>query len=345
MARRAVLLALLALVLAGPRAAGAATGVRPVDETVPVTLDAAGYVASPESLDLVVALAAGDTAATVWVSTSPERTETGRPAGGAVGSCDASKLRPLDGAGTFACALGTLRLRPGTAYHWWLAYAGADGSPAVAGPYRFVLADPSAPTRPAPSTMTLASAARLPSRARFTGGRSIKDTRLTRIVAQTMRAKDYRPRTLAVACWTSRDFDAVLASAGRPSSTRRTTTLGFWFPVQPRWLHLGPDVCADAQRLLDTKAATGRNAAGLAVALHETMHAYGIRNEAQANCLAVQLIPTAGVFAGLPRARARYLGSLALRYVRATAPPRYWDYARCRDGGAWDIEPRRVNLR
>jgi hypothetical protein len=193
--------------------------------------------------------------------------------------------------------------------------------------------------------MTMASAARLPSRSRFTGARSIKDTRLTSLVARTMRSAGYRPRTLAVACWTSRDFDAVLAAVGRPTEIGWSSTLGVWFPAQPHWLHLGREVCADAQRLLDTKAASGRNASGLAVVLHEALHAYGIRNEAEANCLAVQLTPTAARFAGLPRARARYLGSLALHYVRATAPQRYWNASRCRDGGAWDREPGRVNLR
>jgi hypothetical protein len=37
--------------------------------------------------------------------------------------------------------------------------------------------------------------------------------------------------------------------------------------------------------------------------------------------------------------RADYLGTLARNYVRKWAPQGYWNGARCRDGGAWDLLP------
>lgn len=41
----------------------------------------------------------------------------------------------------------------------------------------------------------------------------------------------------------------------------------------------------------------------------------------------------------LTQARADYLAKLALNYTRRTAPARYWNHAKCRDGGVWDIFP------
>jgi hypothetical protein len=43
---------------------------------------------------------------------------------------------------------------------------------------------------------------------------------------------------------------------------------------------------------------------------------------------------------GLTRARADYLGTLAVSTTRRGAPPGYWSGGRCRDGGARDLYPR-----
>ncbi|HET9665876.1 MAG TPA: hypothetical protein VFP09_03945, partial [Desertimonas sp.] len=75
----------------------------------------------------------------------------------------------------------------------------------------------------------------------------------------------------------------------------------------------------------------------LSVVIHETLHAYNVYNEAQTNCWAVQLVPYFGLSLGMTRARAEYLGTLARNYVRGHAPRGYWNSARCRDGGAWDL--------
>lgn len=66
-------------------------------------------------------------------------------------------------------------------------------------------------------------------------------------------------------------------------------------------------------------------------------HAYGVRNEAQTNCYAVQFVPEAARNMGMTADQARYVGKLALNYTRRTAPPAYWDASRCRDGGTWDL--------
>jgi hypothetical protein len=83
----------------------------------------------------------------------------------------------------------------------------------------------------------------------------------------------------------------------------------------------------------------------LAVVLHETDHAYGQENEAHANCDAVQLVYFFARQLNFVPTLALRLAELAVRKVRATAPPGYWDAKRCRDGGARDLIPNYRNLK
>jgi hypothetical protein len=93
--------------------------------------------------------------------------------------------------------------------------------------------------------------------------------------------------------------------------------------------HLSPITCTDAQGRFDTRRVNSRRYA-LTTVIDETMHAYGIGNEAKASCLAVQLVPYFDLQMGLTRARADYLGTLAVSTTRRGAPPGYWNGGRCR---------------
>jgi hypothetical protein len=194
------------------------------------------------------------------------------------------------------------------------------------------------------STKTWRSAPTLPTRNRYTGQRSIKHARLTDVIYDTMKALGL-PRVLAIGCWTEPDFAAVARSADFDVHDGEISVAGFWLGRQPRWLHLAPQVCRSIQELFDTRRPTARRAFGLTVALHETLHAYGVSNEAQTNCFAVQLVPFAAQRAGLTGRSADYLRTLAINSTRRTAPSGYWDGDRCRDGGDWDLLPKLANLR
>ena len=98
------------------------------------------------------------------------------------------------------------------------------------------------------------------------------------------------------------------------------------------------------QGLLSSKQPNARRAGALSTVIHETLHAYGVVNEAETNCVAVQLVPLFGRNLGLSVKRADYLGTLARNYVRKYAPRGYWNGARCRDGGPWDLLPSTRNL-
>lgn len=176
----------------------------------------------------------------------------------------------------------------------------------------------------------------LPSLMVFGGTRSIKHARITQLVYRTMKQLGV-PRQLAIACWNRADWAAVLLAEGDEPTSGGSEILGFWLNRQPRWLHLAPRVCSDVQGLLSTKLPNARRARALATVIHETLHAYGVENEAQTSCWAVQLVPFFGLNLGLGRMRSDYLGTLARNFVRRNAPAGYWNSSRCVDGGAWDL--------
>jgi hypothetical protein len=196
----------------------------------------------------------------------------------------------------------------------------------------------------APGEARAGPGAALPALARWTGGRSIEHVVVTDAVRRTMGTLGLA-RTVTVACWTDEDFDAVLGAADPAATPGGATAAAIWLPARPRRLHLRAAACAELQRLIDAKAATGPGAKALAAALREILRAHGIAGEATASCYAAQLVPIAATFLGLPVVRARSLGSLAVHAARRGALPGAWDARACRDGGRWDLEPTRANLR
>jgi hypothetical protein len=197
-------------------------------------------------------------------------------------------------------------------------------------------------THPPAPPKSLEDASTLPKRERYTGA-SIRHAGLASAIYETMKVAGVG-RQLQVACWSKTDWPSVVASMGGTISTKRTVLVGFWHPRQPRFLHLSPKACADVQALIATRKSNGQRAAAAAVALHETAHMYGVRNEAQANCYGVQLVYYLARELRFLRSAALRLERLAVRKIRSSAPRGYWDRARCRDGGEWDLDGGTRNL-
>ena len=354
----ACLLAAGAFALLASGRAEAGYGVAPSNgASFPVVLDTIGYIDTPSTLDLVVYLDAEDSDPYVWISESPQLSASGSPAGSSVGSCTSFSLIPFGEQNKWVCRASTILMKPGRTYYWWLDFRRRDPganvtTDRISGPFSFTLVQQAAPPpvsdppeqeEPLPpdphegvSSKTVESAAQLPSVDVFTGSRSIKHAKLTQLVYRTMKAIG-APRSLAFACWNKNDWVSVLAAEGDEPTRGGATLLGFWAGRQPRWLHLSPGTCTDVQALLSTRRPNARRAGALSTVIHETLHAYGFRNEAETNCVSVQLVPLFGRSLGMTAARAEYLGTLALNYVRAHAPAGYWNSSQCRDGGAWDV--------
>jgi hypothetical protein len=187
---------------------------------------------------------------------------------------------------------------------------------------------------------TYLAAANIPSSDYYDGLHSVKLVPLTAALYTTMKETTGAPRLLAVACWSKADWPAVAGA----SEDGRSVLEGFWESSQPRWLHLSPHVCERIQRVINGEPLTGARAYGLVTAIHETLHAYGVKNEAQANCYAVQITPRLARKLGVVLSRIGDLGRLARNFTRRTAPAGYWNAFNCRDGGSWDLYPGLKNL-
>ena len=200
---------------------------------------------------------------------------------------------------------------------------------------------PPRPTPPPPPERTAEDAPRLPKRERYVG-QSMRHARAARTIYSTMRLLRLG-KQLQVACWSKRDWRSVIEDLGGTTSGP-TILLGFWLPGQPRFLHLSPTTCQNLQALISTRRGNGPRAEASVVALHETAHMYGIRNEAEANCYAVQLVYYFARQLRVPPRQSLELERLAVRRTRTTAPRGYWNPASCRDGGRWDLDDEGANL-
>jgi hypothetical protein len=329
--------------------AEAGYGVAPGNgQTFTVSSDSVGSITDPSTLDFVVYLDAEDSDPYVWISESPQMHGGGTPAGGSVASCAAFELIPFGEQNKWVCRASTILMKPGRTYYWWLDFRRRDPganvtTDRISGPFSFTLtAVQPPPSEEDPhegvSSKTVESAATLPGATVFDGARSIKHTKLTQLVYRTMKEFGL-PRSLAFACWSPTDWLAVLAAEGAEPTNGSSVLLGFWLRRQPRWLHLAPRVCTDVQALLTSRLPNARRAGALSTVIHETLHAYGVENEAMTNCFAVQLVPHFGLNLGMSRPRALYLGTLARNYVRGRSPSGYWNGARCRESGEWDLFP------
>jgi hypothetical protein len=204
---------------------------------------------------------------------------------------------------------------------------------------------PSPPPTPAPPptppARTAADAPRLPKRSSYTGA-SIRHGKLAPAIYATMKVVG-GGRQLQVACWSKPDWSNVLADLGAPER-HRTAIQGFWIPAQKRFLHLSPTVCGYVQALMSSRRANGDRAWASTVALHEAAHMYGIRNEAEATCYAVQLVYFFARRVGFAHPAGLRMERLAVRTTRTRVASGYWDASRCRDGGAWDLDEENLNL-
>jgi hypothetical protein len=144
------------------------------------------------------------------------------------------------------------------------------------------------------------------------------------------------PRTVAVACWSTRDWTNI--SGDNPESTY--SLLGFWMPQMPRWINLSPGICRSMETLLYHRPQypNAITADGVDTLTHEMIHALGLSNEAKTECLAMQLTVFTGISLGVPGWYSSRLAHLTLGNYHGH-PPAYVDESRCRENGAWDIFP------
>ena len=337
MKRAVVVVAVLAVALLGAPGASAGYIIQPAN----------GQVVSATGLGFLVYLDSNESLPMVEVSTSPAVTTYGFTAG-FVSLC--SPTTPWTEPHKFSCQL-PVTLGPGT-YYWAMtyeqyscqtvnygfgAYQSCGYHPQLSGPYQFtVTGSTTVPTTtpttaPTAPTTTLVGAA-LP-HVRGRTGYSRNDPGYLPAAQQISRAAQ------AVYCWDPVDWIAVSGDDG----TGDTIELGFVNPLlHPGEINLSPTVCDGIDSILYDRAqiVSSRVAIGVDTLAHESLHLAGVRNEAQTECYAMQWTAITAYKLGGTYTFGRSLASLLWRTYAARTPPAYYDGYRCRNGGAWDLQPR-----
>jgi hypothetical protein len=97
------------------------------------------------------------------------------------------------------------------------------------------------------------------------------------------------------------------------------------------------DVCAELRRIYRDHGADARHEAdAVEVLTHESFHLRGVKNEAEAECYALQFVSRVARRLGIPRANARLMQALAER-MSTRKPPEYRS-TECRRGGKLDLQ-------
>lgn len=274
----------------------------------------------------------------IYAADSDQRLNDGTPAGLAAFSCSGT----TDTEDTYTCRpSSTYDLTPGETYWWW-AVVEVDGTRWIYGPRSFTVGDGSSggsASNGGEATHQIGGANFLPRSDHFTG-RSIKQMRLTNATYGLTKLIG-TPKTISVACWNAEDWPGISGDSG----DSLYSTLGLYNPSMPHWIHLSPGICRAIETLLYHRPATPNKyiAAAVDTVTHEMIHALGIRNEARTECLAMQISPLMAWKLGVPASYAVGLARLNLANYSGH-PPRYVDYYRCREGGAWDIDPEQPSL-
>jgi hypothetical protein len=274
--------------------------------------------------------------ATVYVSSSGSWNNSGLPNGTTLGQCAITSST----AGTYSCSdpAATRSMTGGRTYYWWAVVTTADGGSWTFGPETFLYKPSSTGggggAGGTARVHTRADAPYLPSVTRWTGA-SAKHKVLSAATYRFTKEVGH-PRLLSIACWSDRDWPGVSLNDDPLSST-----LGFFSPLQPRWIHLSPQICRSLQTLLTSRPKYPNRliADGVDTLTHEMIHAaFGVKNEALTECYSMQVTELMALDLKVPFTYAKRLGRLTLaNYL--DLPPKYIDRNRCSESGQWDLFP------
>jgi hypothetical protein len=146
-------------------------------------------------------------------------------------------------------------------------------------------------------------------------------------------------KTQAVDCWVGADWDNITADHGIPPGY---VELGFVDTLlSPQEVELSPEVCANLDQLhyaLPKPPASLAMATAVDTLAHESIHTFGVTDEATTECYAGQFIVSVAVQLGSTPKYARRLATLWWGNYR-NEPDGYWS-ADCHNGGTLDLNKR-----
>jgi len=149
-------------------------------------------------------------------------------------------------------------------------------------------------------------------------------------------ATEHAGHAVEVRCWSDRDWvrltKEVVARLDLPPETHLNG-----YVLEAGRVHLPSTAC---NRLVAPSPGEMRRerAAAITTFAHELQHARGIKNEARAECYALQSVEQVALELGSSRARARRVARFAWTDIYPHMPALFRS-SECRDGGALDLRP------
>jgi hypothetical protein len=154
-----------------------------------------------------------------------------------------------------------------------------------------------------------------------------------------------------VRCWSVTDWRKREAEWGN----WRNRPLGEWGAYTTRWrqpsiphayrIQLSPSICASLMRVAYEDVPVQKDpwpealAWSVAALAHESQHARGIGNEAEAECYGVQSITATAEALGRAKAEGRFLAALYWQKGYVDQDPSEYRSKECREGGRLDLHP------
>jgi hypothetical protein len=165
--------------------------------------------------------------------------------------------------------------------------------------------------------------------------RTEADVRLTAVVSRLA------GRPAVARCWSSAGWKRRLARWHYSRGTR-SEWRAFTVPLETPAVELSPSICTVLHRLERSPRPVWKEPAvvpvvwSVAALSHESVHASGTSNEAQAECFGLQRIPRVARLLGRSAAEGRYLARLYWElWYRFDTPP--YTSSECHEGGRLDL--------
>jgi hypothetical protein len=162
---------------------------------------------------------------------------------------------------------------------------------------------------------------------------SHEDRRLGRIVTSLAH------RRTKVYCYSSADWNSAPGSLGPWRAFTRYQT-----KPKPTLVLISPEICTELTTLAESRTPVWREewpdalARSVGSLAHEAAHVSGIRDEAKADCYALQWIGRAARMLRRTRREGAFLATIYLKHWRPWLRPPYVS-RECRSGGKLDLHP------
>ena len=151
-------------------------------------------------------------------------------------------------------------------------------------------------------------------------------------------SSEIAPRTAAAICWSEADW-ARIGEEFEAAETRNVTSRDGFVEMPSSVANLSPETYHRLDQIVydDVRYESSTAAIPVGALVHEAIHVGGIRDEAIADCYAMQLVALAASTMGASEAYGSLLADIYLERNLWFTPGTEYDSDECRGGGALDL--------